>query len=99
MRCHYIRVEREKIFIPGCMGGAVYGPKGCTCYPDGEDEFKVTCSSLADDVTYCSERVVEYEDAIIKLKKQLQDLIKEKEELIELVSELEKKLINGQEKK
>lgn len=30
--CHYIRdKEAGRVFLPGCMGGAVYGPYGCTC--------------------------------------------------------------------
>ena len=30
--CHYIYVKDVgKVFIPGCMGGAVYGIDRCTC--------------------------------------------------------------------
>lgn len=30
--CYWIR-DRElgRVHIPGCMGAAVYGPRGCTC--------------------------------------------------------------------
>ena len=33
-RCHYV-FDREvgRLHIPGCMGAAVYGPRGCTCPP------------------------------------------------------------------
>lgn len=30
MRCH----TDGGVFIPGCMGGAVYGKRGCTCTRD-----------------------------------------------------------------
>lgn len=36
MRCHWVRandVPGGKFHLPGCMGGAVYGPRGCTCPP------------------------------------------------------------------
>jgi hypothetical protein len=98
-KCYYMRVNGEKIFIPGCIGGAVYGPEGCTCYPHGEDEIKMVCSSLTDDIDYCYERVKRFENAIIKLQTELQDLVKEKDELIKLTSKLRKKRINEQEKK
>jgi hypothetical protein len=29
--CHWITQKNERIFIPGCMGGAAYGPDKCTC--------------------------------------------------------------------
>lgn len=30
--CHWARHQRGGLFyVPGCMGGAVEGPKGCTC--------------------------------------------------------------------
>lgn len=31
MRCHMHTAEGERFFLPGCMGGAVYGKDGCTC--------------------------------------------------------------------
>lgn len=30
-RCHMHTAEGERFFLPGCMGGAVYGRDGCTC--------------------------------------------------------------------
>ena len=33
-RCHWERdPEIGRWHYPGCMGGAVYGPEGCTCPP------------------------------------------------------------------
>lgn len=29
--CYYVKVKNEYIFIPGCIGGGVKGPDGCTC--------------------------------------------------------------------
>jgi hypothetical protein len=30
--CHWARAPKVGLFhVPGCMGGAVYGPEGCTC--------------------------------------------------------------------
>jgi len=38
-RCHWTFEGELKHFIPGCMGGAVGGPEGCTCgYPLSEIE-------------------------------------------------------------
>ncbi len=34
MRCH----AEKGAFIPGCMGGAVYGKEGCTCPSRAEME-------------------------------------------------------------
>jgi len=31
MRCHTIIDQGKRIEIPGCMGAAVYGKRGCTC--------------------------------------------------------------------
>lgn len=40
-KCHYIQVKGVgKVFIPGCMGGAVYGIEGCTC---GDDPIRCSC--------------------------------------------------------
>ncbi len=33
MKCHTTTYNKQKIFIPGCMGAAVHGKSGCTCYP------------------------------------------------------------------
>lgn len=34
MRCHWEHdPEIGRWFYPGCMGGAVYGPRHCTCGP------------------------------------------------------------------
>lgn len=30
-RCHWHVAEGERFFLPGCIGGAVYGSNGCTC--------------------------------------------------------------------
>lgn len=30
-KCRTITYEGERIFIPGCMGAAVYGKERCTC--------------------------------------------------------------------
>lgn len=31
-RCRWVRdPEIGRYHLPGCMGGAVYGPSGCTC--------------------------------------------------------------------
>lgn len=31
-RCHWENdAEIGRWFLPGCMGGSVYGPRGCTC--------------------------------------------------------------------
>ena len=34
MRCHWTTYEGQRIFIPGCMGSAVYGAYRCTCDND-----------------------------------------------------------------
>jgi hypothetical protein len=34
MNCHWVKdssVPGGKYHLPGCMGSAVYGPRGCTC--------------------------------------------------------------------
>ena len=31
-RCGFHTIEGDKIWIPGCIGGAVNGKNGCTCY-------------------------------------------------------------------
>lgn len=39
MKCHYSHDdEGNKFWFPGCMGGAVYGPRGCTCRPWNKKE-------------------------------------------------------------
>jgi hypothetical protein len=30
--CHFITIGKERRFIPGCPGGAIYGYKQCTCH-------------------------------------------------------------------
>lgn len=32
-RCQYVDDGNERFLLPGCMGAAVYGEKGCTCDP------------------------------------------------------------------
>jgi hypothetical protein len=31
LKCHYEYIKGLRVFIPGCMGGAVYGLDGCFC--------------------------------------------------------------------
>jgi hypothetical protein len=48
-RCTWIRNKiAGKCFIPGCMGGAVYGPGGCTCTSDitATDEMEIRIERL-----------------------------------------------------
>jgi hypothetical protein len=41
MRCRYVKHDGERVFIPGCMGGAHSGQAGCTCPTRGScDEVK-----------------------------------------------------------
>ena len=40
-RCHWTLEDEVAYLIPGCMGGAVVVPKGCTCgYPLSEIEWE-----------------------------------------------------------
>lgn len=37
MRCHWANDKVVgRFWFPGCMGGAVYGPNGCTCQRPSE---------------------------------------------------------------
>lgn len=43
-RCH----SERGVFIPGCMGGAVYGKRGCTCPPrNARDEIEKLTARVA----------------------------------------------------
>lgn len=35
-RCRYETVKGERVWIPECTGGAVYGKFGCTCKPPSD---------------------------------------------------------------
>lgn len=54
-RCHMHNAGGERFFLPGCMGGAVYGRDGCTC-PTGKGE---------------EQRIYELECEVAELKKQI----------------------------
>ena len=30
-RCHYVKVGRDRVHIPGCWGGVMGGASGCYC--------------------------------------------------------------------
>lgn len=38
MKCHYEYIKGLRVFIPGCMGGAVYGLYGCCCPSNTENK-------------------------------------------------------------
>lgn len=33
--CHWVAHRRRRVFIPGCYGGMLHGPEGCTCREHG----------------------------------------------------------------
>lgn len=62
-KCHHIKdPEVGRVLIPGCIGTAVYGLSGCTCYPDKirhlEDEDELT---LEDRLAAIEERLAKLE--------------------------------------
>ncbi len=61
-KCRTIKHDGEKIFIPGCMGGAHDGQHGCTCYPYSHQ--KETVSSL-------QQRLAHHENEVVHLKRQI----------------------------
>jgi hypothetical protein len=57
-RCRwYTDPEIGRWLLPGCMGAAVYGPRGCTCGTMSESE-------------YLEEKVSELEDRVRELERQ-----------------------------
>ncbi len=47
--CHYVNdPQAGRVLIPGCMGAAVYGRRGCTCPKVGrETEMEIVHKQIA----------------------------------------------------
>lgn len=63
-RCRHIYASGTRVYVPGCMGGAVYGISGCTCQPAPVrhnakqlEELSNTCDRLADAVKELAKEV------------------------------------------
>ena len=58
--CYWENDEKiGKVFIPGCMGGAVYGPDGCTC---------IQTKDKPNDISIAWDRIDRLEKSIRKLE-------------------------------
>lgn len=56
-RCGYMTdSEAGKFFVPQCIGGAVYGPGGCTCNPKAQRKA-------------LEQKLIELEEHVAKLEK------------------------------
>lgn len=56
-RCHMHTTQGERFFLPGCIGGAVYGKNGCTCPKRSAKETE--------------QRIFELEARVAELEKQI----------------------------
>jgi len=76
MRCHYIYdKETWNVHIPGCWGGAIYGPTHCTCRsrpPQTFNEFEKQ----------------EYRENLKELSKQIRELESENSRLNRIIRKL-----------
>ncbi|QDP55189.1 MAG: hypothetical protein Tp170SUR191951_27 [Prokaryotic dsDNA virus sp.] len=87
-QCHYEYDEAgNRIMIPGCMGGAVYGDNGCTCRPvegsnrdlrarieDLEDRCAILARQGSDTANRCTalnRRLVDAERAMAAMEARL----------------------------
>lgn len=59
--CHWARSPGVGLFhVPGCMGGAVYGPDGCTCklpLSDKERNWRAAYRRSASDLEHAKDRI------------------------------------------
>ncbi len=64
----------EPIFIPGCIGGAVYGKHACTCYTYKNPQKK---ESLEYECNFLKQRVAELESKLHKLTSENNELLRQ----------------------
>ena len=50
MHCHWRTEDGERFMLPGCMGGAVYGMRGCTCVRPSRKQLEQRIEALEDRV-------------------------------------------------
>lgn len=60
MHCRF-RVDKQvgRYWLPECMGGAVYGPHGCTCPTDknGHDDWEERIERLEEQVKQLNKKI------------------------------------------
>ena len=75
-RCHWTIEGELAHFIPGCMGGAVGGPDGCTCdHPlseiEKEREARRVAEGYIETLRDKAQRRVEFANAVMRENKRL----------------------------
>lgn len=75
-RCHWIYESELANFIPGCIGGAVGGPEGCTCdYPlseiEREREARREAEEYVERLLVKAQRRQEFIDSLMRQNKRL----------------------------
>ena len=77
MRCHWIYEEETfASFIPGCIGGAIAGPEGCTCnHPlseiEREQEARREAEEYIEALRSKARRRQEFIDSLMRKNKRL----------------------------